>query len=197
MMPRSAPVLATLALALVAACGGTGWVVDSYEAPEADVAGLRSFAWRTGEVGAPLIKRPQVALDVQDRIRAIVTEELLAKGYVEASDAATADMTVSFQVSGERRAVESEQPRFGAPSPNQVLTPGNVPPRPASEMPRETLVRDGSVVVFAEDPASGRLIWRGLVSAELRTSSLDRAVDQVVEIARQIAQGFPARRDAH
>lgn len=196
MTQKFATALAALALALVAACGGNRWAVDSYQAPEADVAGLRTFAWRTGEIGAPLVKRPQVAADVQARIRAVVTQELLAKGYVETSDAATADMTVSFQVSGERRAVEPEQTRFGAPSPNQVLTPGNVPPRPASELPRETLVRDGAVVVFAEHPASGRLMWRGLVSAELRTSSLDRAVDQVVDIARHIARGFPARRAA-
>jgi hypothetical protein len=196
MMQKSAPALAALALATVAACGGNPWVVDSYEAPEADVASRQSFAWRAGEVGAPLVLRPQIAGDVQARIRAVVTQELLAKGYVEATDAAAADMTISFQVTGARRAVESEQPRFGAPSPNQVLTPGSVPPRPASELPRETLVREGTVVVFAEDPASGRLMWRGLVSAEIRTSSLDRTVDMVVDISRHIAQGFPARRAA-
>jgi hypothetical protein len=195
MMQKFAPALAALALALVAGCGNP-WVIDSFEAPEADVAGRSTFAWRTGEVGAPLVKRPQLATDVQARIRAVVTQELLQKGYVEATDAASSDMVVSFQAAGERRAVESDQPRFGAPSPNQVLTPGSVPPRPASELPPETLVREGSVVVFAEDPASGRLIWRGLVSAELRTSSLDRAVDKIVDMARHIAQGFPARRAA-
>jgi hypothetical protein len=193
MMQKSAPALAALALALATACGGNPWVVDSYQAPEADVASRHSFAWRTGEVGAPLVLRPQVAADVQARIRAVVTQELLKKGYVEATDPAGADMTVSFQVTGAPRAVESEQPRFGAPSPNQVLTPGSVPPRPASEPPREMLVRDGTVVVLAEDPASGRLMWRGLVRAEIRTSSLDRTVDKVVDIARHIAQGFPAR----
>ena len=195
MMQKLAPALAALALALVAGCGNP-WVVDNFEAPEADVAGRSTCTWRTGEVGAPMVKRPQVAADVQARIRAVVTHELLQKGYVEATDAARADMVVSFQVTGERRAVETDQPRFGAPSPNQVLTPGSVPPRPASELPRETLVRDGSVVVFAEDPTSGRLMWRGLVSAELRTSSLDRAVDKMVDMARHVAQGFPARRAA-
>jgi hypothetical protein len=193
MMQKFAPALA--ALAFVAGCGNP-WVIDSFEAPEADVAGRNTFAWRTGEVGAPLVRRPQLAADVQARIRAVVTHELLQKGYVEATDAASADMVVSFQAAGERRAVESDEPRFGAPSPNQVLTPGSVPPRPASELPPETLVRNGSVVVFAEDPASGRLIWRGLVSAELRTSSLDGAIDKIVDMARHVAQGFPARRAA-
>jgi len=194
-MRKLVPALAAIVVALVAGCGNP-WVVDSFEAPEADVAGRSTFTWRTGEVGATLVRRPQVEADLQSRIRAAVVHELLQKGYAEAPDAAGADMVVSFQAAGERRAVETDQSRFGAPSPNQVLTPGSVPPRPASEMPPETLVRDGSVVVFAEDPASGRLIWRGLVSAELRTSSLDGAVDKLVDMARHVAQGFPARRTA-
>jgi len=193
MMQKLAATLA--AFALVAGCANP-WAVDKFEAPEADVAGRGTFAWRTGEVGTPMVKRPQVAADMQARVRAVVTQELLQKGYVEVTDAGNADMVVSFQAAGERRAVESDQPRFGAPSPNQVLMPSNVPPRPASELPPETLVRDGSVLVFAQDPTSGRLIWRGLVSAELRTSSLDRAIDKMVDMARQIAKGFPARRTA-
>jgi len=196
MMHKSAPAFAALALALVAACGGNPWVVDSYQAPEADVAARRSFAWRAGEVGAPLIKRPQAAADAQARMRAVIAQELLQKGYVEAANPAAADMTVSFQVTGARRFVENDQRRIGAPSPNEVLTPGGVPPPPASELPREKSVRDGTVVVFAEDPASGRLMWRGLVNAEIRVSSLDKTVDQVVDMARHIAQGFPARRAA-
>jgi hypothetical protein len=192
MIQRLLPALA--ALALVAACGANPWAVDSYEAPEADVAGKRTFVWKAGDVGAPLIKQPQDAADTEIRMRAAVTEELARKGYVETNDAAGADMTVSFQVSGARRFVASDERRIGAPSPNELLTPGNVPPLPASELPREKSVREGTVVVFAEDPASGRLMWRGLVNAEIRVSSLDRTVNQVIDMGRHIAQGFPARR---
>ena len=187
---------AFVALVLLAGCGANPWAVDSYEAPEADVAGKRTFVWRTGDVGAPLIKDPQVAADVETRMRAAITAELAHKGYVETTDAAGADMTVSFQVSGARRFVPSDGRRIGAPSPNEVLTPGNVPPRPASEPPREKSVREGTVVVFAEDPASGRLMWRGLVNAEIRVSSIDRTVNQVIDMGRHITQGFPARRTA-
>lgn len=182
------------ALMLLGACAVNPWTVDSYEAPEADVAGKRTFVWRNGEVGAPLIKRPAVAADTQARLREAITHELTLKGYVETTDAAAADMVVSFQVSGARRFEPSDQRRIGAPSPNEVLTPGNVRPPPASEVPREVSVREGNVMVFAEHPSSGQLMWRGLVSAEIRTSSLERTVDKVIDAGRHIAQGFPARR---
>ena len=188
------PLPALAALVLLAACAVNPWTVDSFEAPEADVAGKRTFVWRNGEVGAPLIKRPAVAADTQARLREAITHELTLKGYVETTDAAAADMVVSFQVSGSRRFEPSDQRRIGAPSPNEVLTPGNVRPPPASEVPREVSVRQGNVMVFAEHPGSGQLMWRGLVSAEIRTSSLERTVDKVIDAGRHIAQGFPARR---
>jgi hypothetical protein len=191
------PLPALAALALLAACAVNPWTVDIFEAPEADVAGKRTFVWRNGEVGAPLIKRPAVAADTQARLREAITHELALKGYVETTDAAAADMVVSFQVSGSRRFEPSDQRRIGAPSPNEVLTPGNVRPPPASEVPREVSVREGNVMVFAEHPGSGQLMWRGLVSAEIRTSSLERTVDKVVDAGRHITQGFPARRTTH
>jgi hypothetical protein len=190
------PLPAFAALVLLAACASNPWTVDYFEAPGADVAGKRTFVWRDGEVGAPLIKRPAVAADTRARLREAITHELKLKGYVETADAAAADMVVSFQVSGSRRFEQADRQRIGAPSPNEVLTPGNVRPPPASEVPREVSVRQGNVMVFAEHPGSGELIWRGLVSAEIRTSSLERTVDQVIDAGRHIAQGFPARRAA-
>lgn len=194
MSSKLLPVLA--ALAILAGCGTDHWAVDSYEAPQADVAGRHSFAWRDGEVGAPLIKQPTIAADTQQRMRAAITQELALKGYAETADAAGADMVVSFQVTGSRRFVASDERRIGAPSPNELLTPGGVPPLPASELPREKSVRQGTVMVFVEHPASGDLIWRGVVNAEIRVSSLDKTVDQVVDMGRHIALGFPARRTA-
>lgn len=185
------------ALALLAGCAATPWSVDSFEAPESDVAGKASFAWRAGEVGTPLVRRPELAQATEARMREVIVAELVRKGYVETSEAGAADMIVSFQAAGTRRFVESDQRRIGAPSPNELLTPGNMPPRPASELPPERSVREGTVVVFAEDPASGQLIWRGLVGAEIRAASAERTLDQIVEIGRHIAQEFPARRGSH
>jgi hypothetical protein len=69
-----------------------------------------------------------------------------------------------------------------------------MPLPPASDLPRETTVREGTVVVFVEDPASGRIIWRGLVTSESRVTSREAGIRMVVEMARQIAREFPQRR---
>ena len=190
------PTMLLATVALLAACASNPWTVDSFESPEANVAGKRSFFYKPGEVAAPLVRQPAIAADTEARMRAAITAELLRKGYVEAGEPAGAELVVSYQASGTMKFVESDQQRIGAPSPNEILTPGSVPPPAASELPPEKSVRDISVVVFADDPASGRLAWRGLVSVETRTSSTEALVRQVVDMARHIAQQFPARRAA-
>jgi hypothetical protein len=186
--------LALVALALLAACAGNPWTVDRFEAPEADVAGKHTFLYKPGEVAAQLAREPELAARTEAQVRAAIVGELQRKGYVEASGASGADMVVTYQAAGTRRFVESDQRRIGAPSPNQVLTPGAMPRRPASELPPEKSVREVSMVVFVEDPATGTLVWRGLVNAELRTGSLEGVVRQVTDMTRHIMQQFPVRR---
>jgi hypothetical protein len=185
---------ALTALVLLAACAGNPWTVDTFEAPEGDVAGKSTFFYRPGDVAAQLARQPEIATRTETQVRAVIVGELQRKGYVEVSDAAGADMVVTYQASGMRRFVESEQQRIGAPSPNQVLTPGSMPRRPASELPPERSVREVSLVVFVEDPATSTLVWRGLVNAELRLDSLEGVVRQVTDMARHIMQQFPVRR---
>jgi hypothetical protein len=175
---------------LVSGCAST-WDVDTFEAPEASLSSKRTFAWKPGELGTPLARRPESAAVIEANIRAAVTEELRKKGYVEVPSESEADMVVSYQVAGTRKFVTADDRRIGAPSPNEVLMPGNVQPPPASELPREHVVLEGNIVVFAEDPSSGRLVWRGLVSVESRTDSKDVAIRQITDIARHITQRFP------
>jgi hypothetical protein len=63
-------------------------------------------------------------------------------------------------------------------------------------VPREMRVRDGSVIVFIEDGASGRLIWRGTVTAETRSGSTEQAVRLLAQMAHEIAKEVPARAGA-
>jgi Domain of unknown function (DUF4136) len=188
-----------VAVGLAALAGGcaTPWAVESFAAPEADLPGMKSFVWKGGAFNTPAAMPAEVAATVEPRVRQAVVDELLRKGFVEVTDPAGADMLVSVQVSGTRRFVLSEEPRVGAPSPAGVLTASGMPLPPASELPREQTVRDGSVVVFVEDPATGRIIWRGLVTAETRVTSREAGTRMVVDMARRIAQDFPARRPAN
>ena len=191
---RTLALAALAALALLAACAGNPWTVERFEAPETDLAGKSTFLYKPGEVAAQLARQPEIATRTETQVRAVIVGELQRKGYVEVSGATGADMVVTYQASGMRRFVESDQQRIGAPSPNQVLTPGAMPRRPASELPPERSIREVSLVVFVEDPATSTLVWRGLVNAELRLDSLDGVVRQVTDMARHIMQQFPARR---
>lgn len=167
--------------------------VDTFAAPEVDFAGGKSFAWQGGEIVLSRQAPPEVVASAVARMREAVVEELRLKGFVETADAAAADMLVSVQVSIMRRAVEPEG-RIGAPLPSQVLTASGPPIPAASELPRERTMREGTIVVFVEDPASGRVGWRGLVNVEDRVSSNEAAIRQGTEIVRHITRQFPARR---
>ena len=192
MMLKHAPVL--VALSVLAGCAVNPWDVDAFEATGADMAGRRSFFYKPGDIAAPLVRRAEAGIQLEAQVRSAIVAELQRKGYVEAGDAASASMVVTYMAAGTRKFVESDQRRIGAPSPNEVLMSGGVPPPPASELPPEKSVREVTVVVFVDEPAQESLVWRGLVSTELRTSSTDMLIRQVADIARHIAQQAPARR---
>jgi class 3 adenylate cyclase len=187
-------VAANLALvaALLGACSTT-WDIDRYEAPEATFATRHTYAWKTGQFSTP-VARPGAEVAAIDRaVREAVEEELARKGYELAPDPATADMIVSFQISGYRRFVLSDDKRIGAPSATQVLTPsGTAQLPPTAVVPREQTVGDGSMIVFVDDPKSNRLIWRGLITAQTRVRSPEAGVRLAADMARAIAREIPS-----
>jgi hypothetical protein len=109
------------------------------------------------------------------------------------SDAKSAEMLVGYQVVGTRKVITTQRPRFSAPLPDDVLMQSNPPPPAASELPREQTVRDGSVIVFVSDAATEQLIWRGMITAETRSSSTESAIHTSTEMARNIVSEFPQR----
>ena len=194
MFLKHVPVAA--ALALLAGCATSPWDVDAFEAPGADMAGRSSFFFAPGDIAAPLVSRAEARQQLQAQVRTAIVEELQHKGFVETADAASASVVVTFMVAGTRKFVESDQRRIGAPSPNEVLMSGGIPPRPASELPPEKMVREMTLVVYVDDPVKQTLVWRGLVETELRSSSSEMMIRQVAGIARRITQQVPARRAA-
>ena len=183
------------ALALLAGCA-THWDVDSFEAPEGKVASHRTFFWKGGEFGSAGPISPTMVASATTEMRTAVTAELTRKGYSEVDTAAGADMVVSFHVGGSQKFVLSDEKRIGAPSATTVLSPSEIQPPPASSVPREVRVRDGSVLVFIDDRASGRLIWRGMVTAETRGGSTEQGVRLIGQMAHEIAKEVPARAGA-
>lgn len=118
-------VAVVVALSLLAGCATSRWDVDAFEAPGADMAGRTSFFFVPGDIAAPLVRRAEAGQQMQTQVRAAIVEELQRKGYVEASDAASASVVVTFMAAATRKFVEPDQRRIGAPSPNEVLMSGH------------------------------------------------------------------------
>jgi hypothetical protein len=184
--------VAIVCAGLVAACATT-WDIDKYEAPEANLRARRTYAWKPGQLSTPV---EQSAVDIarlDQAVQTAVEDELARKGYTLV-DSGQADMVVSYQIAGHRRFVSSDDRRVGAPSATQVLTPSGSPQLPpTSPAPREQTIGEGSIIVFVDDPATGRLIWRGMIDAETRVRSPEAGARLAADMARQIVSTIPAR----
>lgn len=184
---------AMLAATTMAGCA-VHWQVDAYAVPDVAVAARSTYFWKGGDYAAARQIEPALIASAEQQVRSVVTQELHRKGYAEVDSAAAADLVVSYQVSGMRRFVSNETPRIGAPLPNTVLSPSEMQPPPASEMPREVAVRDGSVILFLDDVKLGKLAWRGEVSDEVRAGSSEQMARIIAQMAREIARAVPARK---
>ena len=183
----------TVVMTLAAACSTT-WDIDRYEAPEAAFPTRHTYAWKAGEFSTPVEQPAANVAEVDRAVRAAVEQELARKGYALAPDPHTADMLVSFQIAGYKRFVLSDERRIGAPSATQVLTPsGTTQLPPTSVVPREQTVGDGSMLVFVDDPKTGRLIWRGVITAQTRVRSPEAGARLAAEMASSIAHEIPGR----
>jgi hypothetical protein len=69
-----------------------------------------------------------------------------------------------------------------------------VQPPPASTVPREVPVREGSLIVFLDDPKLEKLAWRGEVADQIRAGSPEQLARILAQMAREIAKAVPARR---
>ena len=183
-------------LALLAACAST-WPVDSYLAPDANLASRSTFYWAGGELGTVAAVDPKLAALTDSHVRDAVIAGLVRRGYTQVTDPKAADMQVRYQIVGTRRIETSERPRFGAPLPDSVLMQSNIPPPAASELPRERTIRDGTILVFAEAPGSGQLLWRGEVTSETRVGSNASSANTAAQMVRSIMEQFPARTAPH
>jgi hypothetical protein len=49
------------------------------------------------------------------------------------------------------------------------------------------------MIVFVDDPASGKLIWRGVISIESRVRSPEAGARMAADMAREIVRSMPGR----
>jgi hypothetical protein len=193
-MNKSSRLFAVVALTVAALAGcASPWTVDSFEAPEANVSTRSTYFIKGGDLGIPTGVDAGATASVDAAMRNTLKTDLARKGYTEVADAAAAQLLVSYQVAGTRKFVMEDDRRVGAPSPTRVLSPSEMQPPPLSSVPREQAMREGTVLVFVEDPATGMLLWRGMISAETRVGSTEGGIRTVADMAHHILQDFPAR----
>jgi hypothetical protein len=191
-MRRHAKVVFVAILGLVSACAAH-WDVDAYESPGSNLAARHTFFWKGGDFATAALLKQSVQASAEAQVHDAVVGELERKGYKEAAAATGADVVVSYQVAGIQKFVVADTPRVGAPSPNTVLSPSAVQPPPLSTVPREVSVRDGTVTVYVDDGANGKLLWRGEAAAELRAGKAEQVARTIAQMAGEIAKKVPAR----
>ena len=137
---------------LMVACA-TGWTVDKLEAPEADFAARRTYAWTKGDFGTPNEVDPAVLTRADRAMRSAIEEELARKGYVTVPDAAQADMHVSYQVAGQRRfRMPDDRPSARAARRDDDARATRRRRQRRRSCPVNRPVRDGTVIVFSRRP---------------------------------------------
>jgi hypothetical protein len=81
-------------------------------------------------------------------------------------------MLVSFQIAAQAFVLSDER-RIGAPSAPRCSR--RAARRSCRHVRRRgQTVGDGSMLVFVDDPKTGRLIWRGVITAQTRVRSRGR-----------------------
>ena len=175
-----------------AACVSGGARVETTEVEGANLAARDSFAWQ----GPRLVSQGVEASEEQVRqfdasIESGVVKALQDKGYRQASpDSADFLVTYQFIVSG--RTVETRRDptppsvsgSVGAGDPLDIVR--------EAQAPETTMATtEGSLLVFATERESGRILWRGV--ADETVVSVGRAVREIPRVVRKMMDDFPAR----
>ncbi len=167
------------AVALLTGCATMSVVTEFSHT--ADFGKLKTFDFATGNQVQPADATVDIT-QAKQRIRAIIVEELSAKGYRQQSNGP--DFLIGYQVKGVSKREEMDQDPFAVGS------------GPAWEdMPRTPIVRhyrEGSVTLTVGDPSTHKIIWRGSAGGELSKSpSMEERVAKTKEAIHEILQKFP------
>ena len=182
---RAFPVVSVLLL--LAACGGIPVSTD-YE-PDRDYSSLKSYAWK--EPMRKIIIDPLLDNDLMsDRIHREVDARLTALGYSKASIDEGADFFITFNISSaEKLSIDSYYGYYGYHSCWSCYGYGGF------GRGRDVTVRQytlGALMLDVIDPASERLIWRGV--GEKRIPKFDTPQERdlyIAEIVQAILDRFP------
>jgi hypothetical protein len=163
---------------LCASAGGCApqFGVHVVRSPTTDFARFSSFALGESEGAAEGYTLSARSTEVQRRVAPLVTEILLAKGYVVMP---LGDLTVRI-ASGRREHVDVRTMFVPQPMPTRPVVIGS-----------DELIDEGALVVDVYDRLSGELVWHGVGSVAVNPGHVDDArLDRNV---RSVLATFPGR----
>jgi hypothetical protein len=182
--------LCAVLMAGLAACVSGGAKVETMEIEGANLAARDSYAWQ----GPRLVAQGVEASEQQVRqfdasVESGVVRALEEKGYRQASPE-TADFLVTYQFVVGGRTVETRRD----PTPPSVS--GSVGPGDPLDIVRDAqatettmTATEGSLLIFATDRESGRILWRGV--ADRTVVSAGQAVREIPRVVRKMMDEFP------
>jgi hypothetical protein len=174
-------------LMLLASCRGIPVSTD-YE-PERDYSALKTYAWK--EPMRKIIIDPLLDTDLMsDRIHRAVEARLTALGFSKALADEGADFFITFNISSaERFSVNSFHSHFGYRSCWNCSGFGGFGGGQDITVRQYTL---GALMLDVIDPASERLIWRGVGEKRIPRFKTPQERDlYIAEIVQAILDHFP------
>lgn len=185
-------VLMVVILSAMAGCAGISVSTD-YDTSR-DFSTLKTYAWL--EPKAKLVIDPLVDNDLMDkRIRRSVDAELQKRGYIKATGDKAADFLITYHVMAEDKlSVSSFQGAFGY---YPCWNPGcagygyGIDPDISVQQ-----YKQGTFMLDVIDPASKRLIWRGVAGEPLTSGTPQQRDAYVRAIVGAILAKFPPMRES-
>lgn len=156
--------------AATAACVSTrspGLLVETESSAAASFAAYRTFGFGPAEAPPAPFQVSARSFEVERRMRALISAELVRKGYAEQPGPGHPDFVIGF-ASGYAR-----EPPFGGEA-------------PLFEMPEK-----GAIVIDAFDASSAAQVWHGAGQAQVDPEKVDDPLLQT-SVERVLAS-FPAR----
>lgn len=180
-----------LALLLMTGCAGI-FVTTDYDTSR-DFSRLKTYAWL--EPKSRLVIDPLVDNDLMvKRIRRSVEAELAKRGYARAEGGAAVDFYITYHVSSEDRiSISSFHNTFGyypCWAPGCIGAGFNYSPDI-----HVSQYKQGTFMLDIVDPASDKLMWRGVAGQRLTSGTPEQRDEYVRGIISAILEKFPPGRN--
>lgn len=188
--------IAVCLLATVVGCGSKSKEIDriiespidyySHLSPQADMSRYQTWGWLSPLVDEQAVDKLQIEQGIRVAIESAVDQRMTDRGFRRV--ASSPDLVINYHVAG--KDIDAEYIR--------QMYDGKYYPkyRINFEGPRSARNewKEGSIIIFAFDPATGNLVWRSSATAEVTDEApLDRRVERLNQAIKMMFTSLPGK----